>query len=169
MGVLARHIGLAVLAAVALVSPSLSGSTAAAKAVPSASAHTVRHTYAPGAGLRCDRVAYKPKAIMVACADGNLYLTKIHYRSYTAHRAVGHGRVHYNDCKPYCARGHFHTMKAKVTLSRPRHCRAVDARVFTRVHYLLAHRPIGGFSRKGTARYPCSILHARTGANHGHC
>jgi hypothetical protein len=65
----------------------------------------------------------KPTSIVVACGDGNLYLTGIHWATWAATEATGTGTVHSNDCKPYCAAGHFHTAAATVTLSKPHTCK----------------------------------------------
>jgi hypothetical protein len=65
----------------------------------------------------------KPTSIVVACGDGNLYLTGIHWATWNASTATGSGMVHSNDCKPYCAADHFHTAPATVTLSKPRSCK----------------------------------------------
>ena len=73
----------------------------------------------------------RPTSIMVACADGNFYVTGIKWASWTDASANGAGTVHANDCKPYCAAGHFHSKTGSVILSKPIACKG--ARVFSRV------------------------------------
>jgi hypothetical protein len=71
----------------------------------------------------------KPHSIVVTCADANEYVTGIIWSSWTATRAAGTGTVHYNDCTPNCAAGHFRTAAATLTLSKPASCKG--AVVFT--------------------------------------
>ena len=50
----------------------------------------------------------RPGSFTLACADGNDYLTGLSWTSWTSHLASGYGTEQVNDCKPYCAAGHFH-------------------------------------------------------------
>jgi len=65
----------------------------------------------------------RPHSIVVACGDGNLYLTGITWRTWAAASAAGSATLHQNDCTPYCAAGHFHTYPATVSLSHPKPCK----------------------------------------------
>lgn len=90
-------------------------------------------------GCRTDVVAHpvpvvRPRSIVLACADANAYLTGLRWTTWTAATATGSGVLHENDCKPYCAAGHFHARAATVALSRPRRCKG--ALVFTRVDWI---------------------------------
>ena len=64
----------------------------------------------------------RPRSIVVACADGNFYLTGIRWSTWGSARAAGAGTGHQNDCTPNCAAGHFHTYPAMVTLTKPKSC-----------------------------------------------
>jgi hypothetical protein len=75
----------------------------------------------------------KPRSIMIACGDGNLYVTGIRWQSWGTSLAKGTATAHANDCKPACYAGHFHTYAATVTLSAPKTCRG--SRVFTTLVY----------------------------------
>src|SRR5262249_5019134 len=76
----------------------------------------------------------RPSAIVVACGDGNFYVTGLKWTRWTKMAATATGLAHQNDCKPYCAAGHFHTYPLALTLSRPEVCS--NARTeFTRFTY----------------------------------
>ena len=45
----------------------------------------------------------------------------IHWLSWGPRTAFGRGFAWINDCRPYCAAGHFHKHRATVRASRPRH------------------------------------------------
>jgi hypothetical protein len=76
----------------------------------------------------------KPASIVVACGDGNFYLTGLRWLHWTATDATAVGTGHENDCTPYCAAGHFHTYRVAVRLFRPEHCKG-GALEFTRFGY----------------------------------
>jgi hypothetical protein len=61
----------------------------------------------------------RPASIVVACGDGNFYLTGLKWSQWTATGAAATGTGHENDCSPYCAAGHFHTYRVTVRLFRP--------------------------------------------------
>ena len=85
--------------------------------------------------------AIRPATVVVACGDGNLYLTALRWSRWTETSAAATGIAHENDCKPYCAAGHFHTYAASLHLTRPRTC-AHGRREFTRFTYrFLAAKP----------------------------
>lgn len=62
----------------------------------------------------------RPDRIVLACADGNLYLSGLHWSTWTAARAIARGKLGWNNCKPTCAAGSFLTTTAQVTLSAPK-------------------------------------------------
>jgi hypothetical protein len=102
--------------------------------------------------VNCTRPVFKPRTIVVACADGNRVFTSLKWGRWATRSAAGHGRAEYNDCNPVCATGHVHRVGTSVTLSRPVRCRHV--RIFTRLHYVLA-RNSPGLARRGTFRFRC--------------
>jgi hypothetical protein len=63
----------------------------------------------------------RPRSIVFACADANLYATGLRWSSWGV-TARATGLAHANDCEPYCAAGHFHTYRVAVTLSKPKRC-----------------------------------------------
>ena len=66
---------------------------------------------------------FKPGSIIAACGDGNLQLLRLRWSRWTAQTATGVGVYHWNDCKPACYLGHFHSRPgAHVTLSRVTRC-----------------------------------------------
>lgn len=65
-----------------------------------------------------------PGAMVLACADGNAYLSGLHWTTWGT-AAYGSGTYQINGCVPSCAAGHFHSFPALVMLWRaeplPRH------------------------------------------------
>lgn len=76
----------------------------------------------------------RPASIVVACADGNLYLARLKWSHWTASGASAVGTAHENDCTPYCAAGHFHSYRVDVRLFRPERCKEGKLE-FTRFTY----------------------------------
>jgi hypothetical protein len=75
--------------------------------------------------------------VVFACADGNLYATRVNYSSYGQKVATATATVHLNDCTPYCAAGHFHSYMGTIRLQAIARCH--DGRLYyTRVHYRFA-------------------------------
>jgi len=70
----------------------------------------------------CVHEAFKPRKIVIACGDGNLFLSGMRWSSWSSTVARGSGTANANDCTPNCAAGHFHTYPARVKLSRPGTC-----------------------------------------------
>ncbi len=59
----------------------------------------------------------RPGTYLLACGDGNNYLTSLHWSQWGAKGARAVGTDVANDCLPYCAAGHFHDYPAVVTLT----------------------------------------------------
>ncbi len=96
----------------------------------------------------------RPKSIVIACGDGNFFLTGLTWSGWTAQSATGAGLAHLNDCTPFCAAGHFHTYRITVRLSRPVTCRAGQRPRFTRLAYRYpTTKP--AHARAGTVPFPC--------------
>jgi len=96
----------------------------------------------------------RPKEIIVACGDANFYFTNLRWSAWNAIRAVAAGVAHLNDCKPYCAAGHFHTYRIAVTLTRPQSCKNGN-REFTRMTWLFTVTRPAGQARSGGQPLPC--------------
>ena len=71
----------------------------------------------------CDTGAQvRPTTIQVACGDGNFFITGLKWTTWAPKAAAATGTGHQNDCKPYCAAGHFHVYPLTLRLSRPVKC-----------------------------------------------
>jgi hypothetical protein len=90
-------------------------------AVPSA-ALAAGNSSQPQAINNCQGLKFKPQRITLSCGDGNTWLGKLKWSSWTKTQAVANGNYTYNDCKPSCAAGHTHSVAMKVTLSNPKLC-----------------------------------------------
>src|SRR5581483_10219679 len=85
---------------------------------------------APGAGSTPARALpdclghaqVRPKQVVFACGDGNFYVDRLDWFGWGAARAVALGTAHLNDCKPYCAAGHFHSYPAVLIASGSQRC-----------------------------------------------
>ena len=80
----------------------------------------------------CLHTQIRPTSIILACADGNWYVKRLHWSSWGIDRAVGHGVFHFNDCTPDCVNGTFHTRQGRIVLSGRRRCRHAHVWVFKR-------------------------------------
>lgn len=92
----------------------------AALAATSASAFRGHHVYVANRG--CVGHTVRPGRIVIACADGQVYATGIHYSSYGRRKARGQGTVWRNDCNPDCANGTVTSHPARIVLSRILRC-----------------------------------------------
>ena len=101
----------------------------------------------------CQHEAYKPHKIVIACGDGNLYMTGMHWSHWRRSSAVGTGTAHANDCSPNCAQGHFHRYAAKITLTKPTTCTG-GVRQFTSLRITYTGRTPGG-PRSYSVPFPC--------------
>jgi hypothetical protein len=95
----------------------------------------------------------RPRTISF-CGDGNFYITRLSWSRWTQKTAAARGVAHQNDCKPFCAAGHFHQYAVSVRLSRPEVCRR-HKREFTRL--------LVRFLR----RKPSNVAHSRERYNAG--
>lgn len=70
----------------------------------------------------CTKSQVRPATIVIACADDNLQLTKLHWSSFGGTSAYGSGQYYVNNCTPYCAAGKFHSYPISVVLSAAAPC-----------------------------------------------
>lgn len=75
----------------------------------------------------CRGHAFRPARITLACGDGNLYVSEVHYfnglsEGYGSEHAGASVTIHENDCKPDCAAGKFIVDKGALTLKRIVRC-----------------------------------------------
>ncbi len=73
----------------------------------------------------CRGHAFRPARITLACGDGNLYVSEVHYfngppEGYGSEHAGASVTIHENDCKPDCAAGKFIVEKGALTLETHR-------------------------------------------------
>jgi hypothetical protein len=68
------------------------------------------------------RPVVRPRSLVAACGDGNLYFTGPRWSSWTATGAAATGTAHLDDCTPNCAAGRFHAYRARVRLGGFRTC-----------------------------------------------
>ena len=96
-----------------------------------------------------------PRTVTLACGDGNFWLGGLRWSGWGAATATATGTAHANDCKPYCAAGHFHAYPVTVAASRPATCLG-GLRQYTRLslRYTAARRP--GARATETETFPCT-------------
>jgi len=64
----------------------------------------------------------KPRSVVFACADANFGVDGLDWLSWGGARAVALGSAYVNDCKPYCAAGHFARYPTVVIASGAQRC-----------------------------------------------
>ena len=96
----------------------------------------------------------RPSGFLIACGDGNFSLRDLRWTTWSANGAHATGTGWQNDCKPYCAAGHFHAYPAAAWLSRPRTCMS-GALVFTRLTWRYTRTKPPGIVGHGVENYPC--------------
>jgi hypothetical protein len=126
------------------IATAATAASAAATAVPPKLAGCV-----PGSAA-----TVRPKKIIVACGDANFYFTNLKWSSWGPKQAVASGIATVNDCKPYCAAGHFHTYAATITLTRPRSC-SDGALVYTRIAWRFPGKAPAALGRHSSQSSPC--------------
>ena len=78
----------------------------------------------------------KPRRLVPCSGDGNCQVIRTKWSHWGRSTATGRGTAKFNDCKPYCAVGHFHKLRgARVRAYRLRNgsCNGADVRYYTRV------------------------------------
>ena len=82
----------------------------------------------------------RPASIMLACGDGNYWAGALKWKGWGTATATAGAQVHYNDCTPYCAAGHFHVIPGTATLSNLKAgtCRGESVLFYTRLRVVPA-------------------------------
>jgi hypothetical protein len=80
----------------------------------------------------CLHTRMEPEHIMFACADGGYYVNHLNWSTWHRLRAEARGVYHFNDCRPSCAGGTFHTRRGTLLLRYRLWCPKVDRYVFRR-------------------------------------
>ncbi|MFD5407533.1 hypothetical protein [Streptomyces griseorubiginosus] len=97
------------------------GTSPAARPAPAPVARTVQPRTVPPVLVDCLwHPQVRPTNFMLACGDGNSRLASLHWTRWDAGGARAKGVNWVNDCKPYCAAGHFHAYPVTVRLDRTR-------------------------------------------------
>ncbi|MEY9877519.1 hypothetical protein ABH931_007043 [Streptacidiphilus sp. MAP12-33] len=114
----ATKIGTALLCTAAAVTAAVIPATAATGPAPKAvsAVSTTGTVLVDCAG----QARTQPDTYLLACGDGNNYLTGIQWTAWTADSATATATDNANDCKPDCADGRFHTYPVTVTFDQPR-------------------------------------------------
>jgi hypothetical protein len=103
----------------------------------------------------CEHGKFKPRKVIVTCADANFRVRAITWTSWTRREARGHGTALVNDCEPNCAEGEFHRYPIRLRAYRPRlEGGCVPAWLFTRLAWRFpGDKPAG--PRRGRIRTNC--------------
>jgi len=75
----------------------------------------VRRIYFPP---RCQEGRYKPRSVIVFCADAGMILRKIRWRHWNDPVATGRARAWANTCEPSCVEGRFIRYQVAVSVRR---------------------------------------------------
>ncbi|MGZ4439864.1 MAG: hypothetical protein ACXVZN_05785 [Gaiellaceae bacterium] len=129
---------------------------AAAAASPAAPAAAVRGFTGCRSFVSRSAVAVvRPRSIVIACADDNFYVTGLAWTRWDARGADGTGTGHENDCKPYCAAGHFHTYRLAIRLGGVATCGSRREPQFTCLAWrFVGPKPSG--PRAGSQAFRCA-------------
>jgi hypothetical protein len=103
------------------------------------------------------RPQVKPSSLGVACGDGNFFVTDIKWSLWSPAWAMGTGVGHLNDCKPYCAAGHFHTYPVAVKLGRTNLCGKKHVLYFTHLTTRFTATTPKGSPRSSQSTTPCRL------------
>jgi hypothetical protein len=101
----------------------------------------------------CGPLLSSPRQLTLACADANYGLAGLRWRHWGAPVASASGTVRANDCKPYCAAGHFHSYPVAVTVDRLRRCNS--ARYYARLTIVYANKRPAGIAKRDVHTLGC--------------
>jgi hypothetical protein len=128
---------------------------------------SVKHDARPATGLpgftgcrsftlRSPIAVVRPRSIMLACGDGNFYVTGLRWSRWDLVEGDGTGVGHQNDCQPNCAAGHFHTYRLALRLYGATKCGRRSVLQFTRVSWRFVGPKPNGVARAGSEPFRCS-------------
>ncbi|MCX4782450.1 hypothetical protein [Streptomyces sp. NBC_01264] len=66
-----------------------------------------------------EQAQVRPAEYLLACGDGNNRLVRLRWKTWGPSSATATGTDMVNDCRPYCAAGHFRRYPVRVTLGNP--------------------------------------------------
>jgi hypothetical protein len=118
-GLLSSALAIPVLAIPVLATCVAGSASAASTASTSIAAPPTPSTAKPSRFVVIDcasKPRTRPVSFVIACADGNNYLTRLTWTKWTQGLASGAGRETANDCQPSCAQGKLHIFHVQVIL-----------------------------------------------------
>jgi hypothetical protein len=101
----------------------------------------------------CGPLVSAPKSLVLACADANYGLVRVHWHGWGSETATATGAVSANDCTPNCAAGRFHTYRVTVTADHLRACGT--ARTYDRLTIVYAGSRPQGIARRDVHTLAC--------------
>jgi hypothetical protein len=101
----------------------------------------------------CGPLVDAPAQLVLACGDGNYSLTHLRWRHWGQRLASATGIAEANDCKPYCAAGHFHSYP--VTVSADTLTRCNSAHYYARLAITYAKARPAGSAKRQVYPLPC--------------
>jgi hypothetical protein len=101
----------------------------------------------------CGPLVAAPKSLVLTCADGNYELAKLRWRGWGHVTATALGKAVANDCKPYCAAGHFHSYAVTVAATGLRRCGS--ARIYSRLTIAYPGKRPAGIARRDVHALSC--------------
>ena len=118
---------------------------------------------APRALADClGRPVVEPRAVVFACADGGFGVDRLTWVSWGGSRAVALGSAYANDCKPYCAAGHFHRYPAVLVATGSQRCPNGERAYLTVTYAFFGRSPfpaVGAGVTKPRQDFPCRTMH----------
>ncbi len=97
-----------------------------------------------------------PRSFVLACADGNDFLTHLRWVSWRT-VAFGSGVEVAKSCVPNCSASHFRRFPVLITLWRPKRRGHTDQFKFTRLTVIYTHRRPLKFNRHGKKEHPLTF------------
>ncbi|HVC86168.1 MAG TPA: hypothetical protein VNC40_01935 [Gaiellaceae bacterium] len=101
----------------------------------------------------CGPLVHAPKTLVIACADANYSLGGLKWRGWGASLASATGTAHANDCKPYCAAGHFHAYPVTVDADKLTKCGS--AHYYARVTIVYSGARPAGIAKRDVHTVGC--------------
>lgn len=92
----------------------------------------------------------RPREVVLACADANWGVARLHWLRWGSARAIGHGVGFANTCVPDCASGHFVHFRVRVVARRLR--RTPLGLRYTRLQVHAFRKPPAGLPRTALFR-----------------
>ncbi len=109
-----RKAAVLALCGIAVIATAACGAAASAASLGQQRAAT---TTAVPVVVNCGmKTQVRPGSIVLACADGNAYVSGLNWSAWGSSSALASGTYAFNDCTPNCLSGHGHTFAGLVVL-----------------------------------------------------